>query len=193
MKNLILLFITGLLGACTSVPNAYVDYDYGHTFSDYKTFSWAHSSALISEGEIRLNETLENAANQAIKASMAAKGFTFVANRPNADFLVAYTVGARKNIKIYQTDTCVYSNKETWMWGKQYHPYYFDMVLNESYTRGFNKSVVALDVFDARSKVPIWHSKISKTANDEDQEYLFSNPEKLAETVTKLIAKFPPR
>jgi hypothetical protein len=41
--------------------------------------------------------------------------------------------------------------------------------------------------------VPIWHLKISKTANNEDQKQLFSNPEKLAETVTIMIAKLPPK
>jgi hypothetical protein len=45
--------------------------------------------------------------------------------------------------------------------------------------------------------VPIWHFKTSKTANNEDQKQLFSNPEKLAETVTivivKVIAKLPPQ
>jgi len=193
MKTIALTLVIALLSACSSLPKTYIDYDRAHNFAAYKTFSWAHSPPLISDGDTRLTRSLEHTATDSIKAGLERQGFSFVNDQSDADFLVAYTVGSRKNVQINPTEICVYSNKDNWLWGKQHHSYYFDVLLHEDLKGSFSKGVIALDIFDAKNRTPVWHSKISKTASNKNLTQLFSDRQELSILANKLTQKFPPK
>lgn len=184
------LLICLLLSACVSTPSVYQDYNRALSFSSYKTFSWAHNPPLVVSGDLPVSNETEVKATQAIKDELQAKGFKFVDSSEGATFLVAYTLGARSNVKIYQTGSSVYDNKENWLWGKQYHSYYFDMVVDEDLRGGYTKGVIAIDIFDTELKAPVWHGKASKSL---DESEISPDGGSVVEAVKAVLSNFPPK
>lgn len=189
MKKIYLVIVLLLLSACASKPPVYSDYNSAHVFNDYKTFSWAHTPPLVVSGDLPVSKEIEDKATQAIQDELVAKGFVFVEDATTAHFLVAYTLGARKNVKIYQTDSSVYDNKDNWLWGKKYHSYYFDMVVDGGFRRGYTKGVIAVDIFDATLKAPVWHAKASKSLHESD---ISSDGGSVVGAVKAVLSNFPP-
>ncbi len=188
-KHISYLLISMLLSACVSAPSVYQDYDRSRSFNDYQTFSWAHNPPLVVSGDLQVSKEIEVKATLAIKEELKAKGFRYVEQSDDATFLVAYTLGARTNAKVYQTGSSVYDNKENWLWGKQYHSYYFDMVVHEDLRAEYTKGVIAIDIFDAKLKSPIWHGKASKSL---DESEISPDGGSVGDAVKAVLSNFPP-
>ncbi len=190
MKLRCLLFGCLILTACASTPPTYTDYDVKHSFTGYKTFSWAHTPPLIVAGNLPVSNEVEAKATAAIKKELAAKGFMFLDDSKTANFLVAYTIGARDDIEVYQSASEVYDNKDNWLWGKEYHSWYFDMVIPSEIRAGYTRGVISIDIFDNQTKTPVWHGKASKPLSDSE---ISSNGGSLEVAISAVLESFPPQ
>ena len=184
------LLVCILLSACVSKPHVYSDYDKIHSFTSYKTFSWVSIPPLVAVGDFPVSKEIEAKATKTIKDELSSKGFTFIDSPEKADFVVAYTLGARDGIRTYESDSSVYENRDNWLWGKQYHSHYFDMVVNEDLSRRHIKGVIAIDIFDGKLKTPVWHGKATKSL---DESEISSDGSSLAVAIKSVLLAFPPK
>lgn len=183
------LLVCILLSACVSNPHVYSDYDKDNSFTSYKTFSWVSVPPLVAVGDFPISKEIEAKATNTIRSQLSSKGFTFVDDPEQADFVVAYTLGARDGVRAYESDSTIYENKDNWLWGKQYHSHYFDLVLNDDLSRRYIKGVIAIDVFDGKLKAPVWHGKATKSL---DESEISSDGSSLAVAIKSVLSVFPP-
>jgi len=176
------MFVTLLAGCATISTGAH--YDETADFGAYKTFSWIDAEPYIAarEGTGTTVSPLTRAKIQsAIRAGFEAKGYAFVEQRDSADFVVAYTVGARQEISVDSYPAPYYG---AWGWHVRGSHYYVHEVATHSYTTG----TLGVDVFDAASKKPVWHGWAEKTVTESDRK----DPTPVINAaVTKLLEEFP--
>ena len=182
--------VTLFLVACSGKRAVFTDFDPAHSYASYKTFAWANDPPLVVSGIFPVESSIQNRATAAIKAEIEAKGYRFVANSDSADFTIAYTLGARDDIQRYQVASKVYDNRENWLWGKQYHSYFFDMTVGEDLREQYTKGVLAIDIFDVELMQPVWHGRASKSLNKAE---LKGDAENLEDSIRTLLSKFPPQ
>jgi hypothetical protein len=170
-----------LLGGCASTLTARSDYDRGHDFSGYRSFAWIAADPIVSPpGETpQVSPLNRRRIVEAIEAALVRKGYTRTADPGGADFVVSYTVGARDRISVdawpapYRT------------WGRWRWPYAGRDVDVRTYTEG----TLAIDVFDGRTREPVWHGWTTKRITEQD---VANAAARIREAVDVVIARFPP-
>ncbi len=81
------------------------------------------------------------------------QSFAWIADQ--ADFVVAYTVGTREKIVSTSYPTTYQGD---WGWHLYGRYYYQTEVEHRTYTEG----TLGIDIFDGKSKEPVWHGWASK-------------------------------
>jgi hypothetical protein len=161
------------LSACETTPRVTTDYDPGANFSSYRTFEWANTSA--PQGS---NPLIFERVKASVERNLAAKSF---ARSSTPDFAVGITIGARDRV-------------ETTNWGPYYYPGYgraFRYGWAYPYSpvdvRTVTDGTVTIDIFDARTKKPVWHGRATReiTPGKVDQALI-------DQAVDAALAKFPP-
>ena len=175
--------------ACAATPRVFVDYHRAHDFNAYKRFAWLHDKPAMVEGNLPVPKLVQDRFSTAIKQEFIDKGFQFVEDRGTADFVVAFTIGARDDIDIHQYASEYYDNKENWLWGTRYHQYIFPLGIEERVPANYTKGVLAIDIYDSTTKSPVWHSKASKRLEQADLQSGGKNAKQVAQ---RLLASFPP-
>ncbi len=156
------------------------DYDKAFNFSGYHTFSWVSQTPLLSK-PAGLNPLTEGRIKMATKSDLTAKGFRFVEDPNKADFVVAFTIGTRQEVRVTGNPYAVGYGMRPYMWGS---PYYQDIDV-----RQFTKGRLSIDIFDVKAKAPVWHGHAEKSISSSDQK---KAEELIHEAVTKILATFPP-
>ncbi len=154
----------------------------------YRALAWISDKPLISRiGDSKpANPVIDKQIETAIAEGLQAKGYAMVDDRAKANFLVGFTVGSREKIWV-TTVPAAYHGRYRGLhgrtaWGANY---YGDSIVS-TYTEG----VLAIDVFDVKSKQPAWHGYSTKTITSYDRK----NPGPvISEVVTSTLAKFPSR
>ncbi len=145
------------------------DYDEDIDFSKYQTFRMAEWKG--DDLAARPNPLLKRRVNRALEAELNAKGYT-QREQGKPDFIVAFHTGIKKRVAITE----------------DYYPY--------RWRRGFGKRVsvhtykegsLVVDVIDADSKTIVWRGWATGVINRPDQA-----EEQIRESVTKVLAQFPP-
>jgi hypothetical protein len=117
----------------------------------------------------------------AIRSELERKGYSFTENRDEADFVVAYTVGTRENIR---TSHYPVGYHGSWGWHVPGSYYYIRETTEHRYTEG----TLGVDIFDNESKKPVWHGWAEKTITESDR----ADPSSvIREGVAKLFESFP--
>jgi len=185
-KNIALLITAIVLGACASTFKATHDYDAGHNFSNYQTFAW------ISEHPMTLAQTvgpnnplLEPRIMSTLETALAVKGYRWVKNAAAADFVIAFTVGSREEIRV-DSYPSGYGHPGYGRWGGGYYGYGYG---TETSVRQYTKGMLAVDIFDVRERRPVWHGVASKTISESDRE---NRDETIKAAVDAIVAGFPP-
>lgn len=178
--------------ACTTTPMVFTDSDPAQSFDAYQTFAWISDDPMIVTGDRGPNPIVAASLKDAIEDALAAKGYKQVADPDEADFVVAYTVGARDKIDIREREVVDYYGPH-WRWGYDY----FGM----SYPRGFPQTQVttrqyaegslAIDIFDTRLKSPVWHGSASKRLSREEMQGRGVESSRAA--AQTILADFPPK
>ena len=167
------LLVAVLLTACTTTPQVASDYDKSTQFSNFHSFTLImrphpsmHSSPLV-----------EQRTYDAIEQELTRKGFTYVPDPGQADFVVDFSIGTedRLNGKSYPANP-------TGPWGAS-------AWRNELEIRWYQQGTLAIVAFDVRSRKAIWHGVAAKELSHSEMEH---SETPIREAVTAVFAKFPP-
>ena len=182
----LLLLITG----CASTPDVYSDFDPRHDFTAHKTFTWVQQPPMLRAGDYPVSALAESRITEAIKAELMLKGYAYVEDQDEADFSVVYTMGARDKIDIVRRTSPYYSHRNDWGWGAYYFPFFvhFPFGHDPSYYEDldeYTKGTIALDIFDAKTKQPIWHTKATKRLSKKELNAPQNNADAIAKSLLK--------
>ena len=135
-----------------------------------------------STAGIQVSPMTEGRIKRAIQESLQSKGLQVVADPDQADFVVAFTVGARDEVQVTSYPTAY---RGAWGGGYWGGGYYGNQVDVRQYTEGR----LSIDIFDRAEHRPVWHGWATKRITSKAQE----DPEPvLREVVAAMMAKFPP-
>jgi len=151
-------------------PNMSVANCHSYAFADEHMANADHQSAFGNplNGQ-RLRE--------AIEANMAAKGIQKVDDRKSAECVVGYAMGTRQVFEDYYGGWG-WGGGPRWGWGGGF----YDAPSVQDETR------VSVDLFDAKSRVPIWHASVSQSVSE------LSGPhavERINAAAAAIFSKFP--
>lgn len=182
MKALWSLMSCVLLAGCASTMQARSDFDSSQSFSSYRQFAWMETDPLIAPSGTASNVSALNRRRivEAIETELGSKGFLKTSDREAADFVVAYTAGARDRLDV-QAYPVPY--RGYWHWG---HPYFGSDVDVGTYQEG----TLAIDVFDGKTRQPVWHGWATKRITAADVK---AAAEQIPLAVTAILKDFPPR
>ena len=175
MVAMVCAFTTG----CESISTK-TDYDKSCNFSGYHTFSWISTSPLVSKSP-EVSPLAEGRIENAVKAVLSQKGFRFVDDPASADFVLAFTLGARQQVRVTSNPYAAGYGTGPYMWGGSYY--------QNIDVREFTQGRLAIDIFDVKEKQPVWHGHATKSISSSDQK----NAEALINKALAAILKdFPP-
>jgi Domain of unknown function (DUF4136) len=154
-----------------------------HVASDYDRtapFSTFHSFTLVVRPHPGAhNPIVEQRTYDAIRAALTSKGFAYVADPGRADFAVDFTIGARDRL-----DVRSYPAAHGGPW------HHADWWGSEVDVRQYQEGTFAIDVFDVRSRRPVWHGLGKKELSQSDLEH---SETVIREAVAAVLARFPPK
>lgn len=178
----ICLVLLGMLAACATTWPVRTDYDKQADFSRYRTFAWVSDNPQLVPvgGNPEISPLSRQRIVTAIETALESKGYTKAADRKDADFAVAFTVGTRDRIDI---DSYPAMYRGGWYWR---HSFWYYEVRTWSYQEG----MLAIDIFDQATHQPVWHGFTSKRITSGDR----ANPAPVIQAaVNAILAKFPPK
>jgi hypothetical protein len=174
--SVLAIVVSLVLAGCSSL-RAEHDYDPPADFSGYKTFSWIGPRPLLEGGQSPL---LEGRLMRITDEALRSKGYHFVPDPEDADFVVAFTVGSRDKVRV---DSYPTAYRHSYRWGG--YPYQASQVSVRQYTEGR----LSIDIFDVKRHGPVWHGWATKTITSKDQ----ADPEALIrDVIGAIMVNFPP-
>lgn len=198
-----LVFSICLIGCATGANTSFVE-NPQVDFTAYERFSWIADEPRLTERPAygaKNDERIENA----IVAALEAKGYRFVADRDEANFVIGYSVGIRDNLKSTAAPEYFGAN---WTHAAEYLPPTGDKIPGrptgapDSFWDGIHKDYGAtiekgrpegrltIDLFDVGTKQPAWQGSIEKKVTQHDREHA---TEAFNKAIAKLFAPFPSR
>ena len=148
------------LAACTTLPVT-TDVNPNFSVASCHTYTFAREHVANADQPAAFGNPLNaDRLRSAIEANMAAKGVARAADGAAADCVVGYAMGSRQVFNDYYAGWGVgwgygWGRRG---WGGGGWGYDGPWVTNE--TR------IAVDLFDAKSRTPIWHGAVSETMSD---------------------------
>jgi hypothetical protein len=149
------------------------------------TFAWA--GTFKSDSPLRngvANPVNESRLRGAIQAHLAGLGIQAAPNEAGADCLVGYGIGSRSVVEGAYPVGWGWGFGYGWGWRHGYAGGYWGW--DEPYV--YREGIIAVDLYDARSKQPIWHASVNQSlvnATGADAE------QKIDKAVTALFTKYP--
>ncbi len=181
------LAVMSALAACTSPVETITNVNPKVDISVYKSFSWISDKPLVShipDGQ-PFNPVIETRIKSAIVEGFRSKGYAMIDNSAEADFVIAFTVGTRDKIRLITVPAPYHHYYRR---GPGFRAYYYGAPAVSAYT--YTEGVLAVDVFDVKTKQPTWHGYSTKLITLSDKK----NPGPvIREIVTSTLAAFPSR
>jgi hypothetical protein len=175
------------LGACASGFQATYDHDPTHDFSGHKNWAWISDHPMTVGATSRIpNPLLEPRIMAAVEDNLAAKGFNKVDEPESADFVIAFTVGSREEIKVDTYPSMYAGYGYPRGWGGAYYGMGYG---TETTVRQYQKGMLAVDIFDVAERRPMWHGVATKSITESDRKKM---DETVNAAVTAVLAGFPP-
>ena len=153
-----------MLSGCATIKTG-SHHDEAASFEGYRTFTWiADNPMIVGQGDSpSVSPLTQKKIVDAIEEELTRKGFILTNNRDNADFALAYTVGTRERIEATSYPTAY---RGAWGWHLYGRYYYETEVVHRMYTDG----TLGVDVFDGKTKQPVWHGWATKTISASDRQ-----------------------
>ena len=169
-----------LIGCATSIKT-HTDYDRSASFSDYRTYAWISDRPLITAPKMATATSpfLEGRIQRAIQGELGTNGYRLVVDSDDADFVVSFSVGARRELSV---ESYPVAYRSGWRWGTTYIG---DSVSVDGSTEG----MLAIDFFDQQTKSPIWHGVARKNLTVADEKLQSSI---VQDAVKEILNNFPP-
>jgi hypothetical protein len=179
-----------VLSGCASTFEASYDHDPGKDFSKYQSFAWISKNPMkVGKGVNVANPLLEPRISSALEKALVAKGYKYVIEPKDADFVVSFTIGSREEIKVdsYPSMSAGYgvAYPGHWGWGRMYYG-----VGAETQVRQYTEGMLAVDIFDVEDRRPVWHGVATKRINDADRDNLEAT---IQAAVDAILVGFPPQ
>ena len=178
-----------LAWGCASSPiKSTHDYDPTIDFSGFQTYAFISERPMIVASEGVPNPLTEGRLMQAIRDDLDAKGFREVGDPEQADMAIAFTVGARDQIRV---DSYPTSYRSGFYGGGGFYGTrgYGGVYGTETVVRQYTEGQLAVDIFDVASRRPAYHGTASKKITSDDRE----DPRPLLRAATaEALGGFPP-
>ncbi len=187
-----LLLVLGI-SACATQLKSSVDVADHAMFGELKTYAWITDQPMFASNAASpevVNPLNELRIRRSVEKQLANKGYR-KASIDQADFVVAFTLGARDRVRVQQH----YND-----FGYGYYGYHHGFSRFNRFGRGFNgfgpsvsvrtftEGTLAVDIFENTDKEAIWHGSASKRLSRDH-----GTRELIDEAVTALLAEFPDR
>jgi hypothetical protein len=169
-----------LVGCASKKPIGYSDFDAETDFSSYKTFAWISLNPLYVSSANPANPALQGIIQDEVKANLSGRGFRYVGNPKQADFVIGFTVGSQETMR-----TSVYSQTYKSSWKVGGYAYTQIGVFNQDSTEGG----LVIDVFDQAKAEKKWMGWAIQELSMNDRIYL---QDTVHELVTIILGHFPP-
>ncbi|MDP8985853.1 MAG: DUF4136 domain-containing protein [Pseudomonadota bacterium] len=176
------------LGACSTLP---VSTDINPNMSVANCHSYAFADEHMANRDQRSafgNPLNAERLRQAIEANMTARGFQKAADRQSAECVVGYAMGTRQVFDDYYGNFGI-----GWGWGGGWgRPGWGGgwggggFGYGGPYVR--DETRIAVDLFDAKSRIPIWHANVSQSVGDLTGPHAV---ERINAAVNAIFAKLP--
>jgi hypothetical protein len=155
------------------------DYDRGANFAGYHSFALMHRDHHGSHNPLVAART-----EDAIKEDLMRRGYQWLSDGHNADFVVDFTIGSHER-------TDIHSYPEPYVgpwwgspwWGSAYWGNNVDV-------RQYREGTLSVDIFDGHSHRPVWHGWAKKELSDRDME---QSEGPIRHAVDAVLSQFPPR
>jgi hypothetical protein len=181
LRNLLCAASLCIVATACETIDIKTDHDPQINFSGYRTFAWISKSPLVSRAP-EVSPLAEGRIQNAVRNTLTQKGFRYVEDPNQADFVIAFTLGSRQKLQVTSTPYAASYGTGPYMWGR---PYYQDVDVRQ-YTQGR----LAIDIFDTKAREPVWTGVATKSITSSDQK---RSEELINEVVAKILAGFPPR
>ena len=183
------------------------DYDQAQDFGAYQTFAWAGESPMTVLGTTHVPPTLEPRIANEVRGEFEAKGYRYVESLEQADFGVSFTVGSRSSTEVIKSPETFWVNQTNWRWGRTYYPAYpgvyrrpvavgvaTPVTVNTTEVRAYTEGTLAIDIYDVKSKAPVWHGAGTKTVDASQTVGRLGgiDSENIRKGVAKILKDFPP-
>lgn len=172
------------LEACTGLP-VKTDINPNMSVANCHTYAFADEHMANSDNGSAFGNPLNSERlRQAIEANMTAKGIQKVDDRRSAECVVGYAMGTRQVFDDFYGSYGVGWGwgggwgRRGWGWGGGFY--------DGSYV--YDETRIAVDLFDAKSRIPIWHASVSQTVSDLTGPHAV---EKINAAAAAIFAKFP--
>lgn len=184
------LFSLALMTGCASTFEASYDHDSANDFSKYQSFAWISKNPMkVGQSVGAVNPLLEPRISSALEKALVAKGYKYVIEPKNADFVVSFTVGSREEIRVdsYPSMSAGYGMAYPghWGWGSMYYG-----VSTETSVRQYTEGMLAVDIFDVKDRRPVWHGVATKRISESDRDDAAAT---IQAAVDAILAGFPPQ
>ncbi len=182
------VFTLALMAGCASTFEASYDHDSANDFSKYQKFAWISKNPMkVGKSVGAVNPLLEPRITSALEAALVAKGYNYVIEPKNADFVVSFTIGSREEISVssYPSMSASYGRAYPghWGWGNVYYGG------TETRVREYTEGMLAVDIFDVKERRPVWHGVATKRISESDRDEIEAT---VKAAVDAILAGFPP-
>lgn len=175
-------FVLAIIAGCATTIETGAHFDEAADFGAYETFSWIAERPYIGgDPAVRPTPAVETAIDSAIRHQLEKRGYRFVRDRDSADFVVAYTIGAREQIRPedYPSD---FRGFMSW------HVPGSLQAVHDPYPHTYTEGTLSVDLFDRASGRPVWHGWAQKTITPADRR----DPEaSVSRGLDRIFREFP--
>ena len=193
IRTVLSLLLVLSISACATTLKSSVDVADHAEFGALKTYAWITDQPFFTSSAASpevINPLNEQRIRAAVEEQLQNKGYRQV-SIDQADFVVAFTLGARQRVRVQQ-----YYND----FGYNYYGYHHGFSRFGRFGRGlggfgssvsvrtFTEGTLVVDIFENAEKEAIWHGSASKRLSRDN-----GTRELIDEAVTVLLAEFPDR
>jgi hypothetical protein len=149
------------LEACTALP---VKTDYNPNMSVASCHSYVFANEHVAQSDQQSafgNPINAQRLREAIEANMAAKGIPLATDHKAAECVVGYAMGTRQVFNDYYGDFGV-----GWGWGGGWRRGGWGGGFGYDGPVAYDETRISIDLFDAKSRTPIWHASVSQSVSD---------------------------
>jgi hypothetical protein len=149
------------LEACTALP---VKTDYNPNMSVANCHSYVFANEHVAQNDQQSafgNPINAQRLREAIEANMAAKGIPLAADHKSAECVVGYAMGTRQVFNDYYGDFGI-----GWGWGGGWRRGGWGGGFGYDGPVAYDETRISIDLFDAKSRTPIWHASVSQSVSD---------------------------
>jgi hypothetical protein len=173
------LLTLAVLAGCAAAPQVGSDADRNADFAGYHSFALLPRERVVMSmpPDAMRNPLVISRIEDEVEREMQRTGYA-LADPASADLVVDFAIGAQQRIDVHALPAD---------WGPG--PGWPGPTGHDIDVRQFRKGTLAIDVYDVRTRRPLWHGWAQKELTRKDLE---QSSAPIHEAVESVLAKFPP-